>query len=178
MKVEALSIRGAALLGGDVTVDERGTFRRVVGRGQLDDAGLESHIDEVSTATNSRRGTIRGLHYQVEPYGEAKTLWCASGAVFDVIVDLRPDEMTYGHWESVMLSAAEPQALHVPRGVAHGYQTLDDDTELVYLISTPYSAQNARGLLWCDPTLAIPWPLPLANISERDREAPAWPPQL
>lgn len=177
MKAEPLSMRGAVLLRGDVHADERGTFRRVVDCGQLGAAGLDARIDQVSTASNIRRGTIRGLHYQVEPHREAKTLWCASGAVFDVIVDLRPEEPTYGQWESVTLSAEEPAALHVPRGVAHGYQTLANDTELVYLISTPHVAASARTLLWRDPTLAIPWPLPVANISDRDREAPEWPPQ-
>lgn len=176
MRVEPLPLRGAALLHGAVQEDERGSFRRVVDVGMLGDLSLENTVNQVSVAANRVRGTLRGLHYQVEPHGEAKTLWCSAGSVFDVLVDLRPDEPTYGtHWATT-LSASDPVALHVPRGVAHGYQTLLDDSSLTYLIGTPYDAASARSLHWQDPHLAIPWPLPVSALSARDRDAPPWPP--
>jgi dTDP-4-dehydrorhamnose 3,5-epimerase len=174
--VEPLDLPGVTLLRTEVHCDERGHFRRVADLGALRGQGLEADVDQVSVAVNLQAGTVRGLHYQAEPHGEAKTLWVMSGAVFDVLVDLRPGP-TYGHWTSVRLEADEPTALHVPRGVAHGYQTLTDQTSLAYLISTPFVATSARSLRFDDPTLAIPWPLPVTAISVRDREAPPWPPQ-
>jgi dTDP-4-dehydrorhamnose 3,5-epimerase len=177
VKVEQLGIAGAVLLLADLHADDRGSFRRVVDTGILAAHGLDPHIDQVSMASNRASGSVRGLHYQAEPHEEAKTLWCSAGAVFDVIVDLRPTEPTYGQWRSVHLSADEPVALHVPAGVAHGYQTLTDDCELVYLISSPYVPESARSLLWSDPTLDIEWPLPVSAISERDQKAPPWPPE-
>ena len=174
MKSEPLAIPGATLLRAELHADDRGSFRRVVDLPFLREAGLEADVDQVSVATNSVAGTVRGLHYQAEPHGEAKTLWCTAGEVFDVLVDLRPG-LSYGRWLSVHLSADEPVALHVPRGVAHGYQTLADDTALAYLISTPFVPAASRSLRWDDPTLAIAWPLPVTRISDRDREAPPWP---
>jgi dTDP-4-dehydrorhamnose 3,5-epimerase len=174
VKSEPLAIPGATLLRAELHADDRGSFRRVVDLPSLREAGLAAEVEQVSVATNSVAGTVRGLHYQAEPHGEAKTLWCTTGEVFDVLVDLRPGP-SYGRWLSVHLSADEPVALHIPRGVAHGYQTLVDDTALAYLISTPFVPSASRSLRWDDPTLAIAWPLPVTRISERDREAPPWP---
>ncbi len=176
MRAEPLAIPGATLLRADLHEDHRGSFRRVVDLPALRAAGLEAEVNQVSVATNAVVGTVRGLHWQAEPHSEAKTLWCTSGAIFDVLVDLRPGA-SYGTWLSVRLSADEPTALHVPRGVAHGYQTLADDTAVAYLISTPFVAESSRSLRWDDPTLAIAWPLPVTRISDRDREAPPWPAQ-
>lgn len=176
MRPEASPLRGVTLLHGAVQEDDRGSFRRVVDVKVLAEHGLETGVDQVSVATNRLRGTVRGLHYQVEPHAEAKTLWCSAGSLFDVLVDLRPEEPTYGtHW-SVVLTAQQPVALHVPRGIAHGYQTLSDATEVTYLIGTPYDAASARSLHWQDPHLAIRWPLPVTALSDRDRDAPPWPP--
>lgn len=176
MRFEPLLIRGAAILRGEVHADDRGAFGRIVDVTQLAALGMDPAIAQVSSVVNTTRGTVRGLHYQADPHGEAKTLWCTVGAVYDVIVDLRVEEPTYGRWVSVTLSADEPIALHVPRGIAHGYQTLEDGSALTYLISTPFVAESARALLWRDPTIGIEWPLPVTAISQRDREAPAWPP--
>jgi dTDP-4-dehydrorhamnose 3,5-epimerase len=176
VKSELLPFRGAVILRSEPRIDERGSFRRIVDVEDLVALGLESTIAQVSCVTNKGRGTIRGLHYQADPHGEAKTLWCVAGSVFDVIVDVRVEEPTYGKWLSIELSADEPVALHVPRGVAHGYQTLEDNTELMYLISAPYHYASARSLLWRDPTIGVEWPRPVNAISERDREAPQWPP--
>jgi dTDP-4-dehydrorhamnose 3,5-epimerase len=175
MRVEPLRMRGAALLWPDVSADERGDFHRVVDMADLVAIGADPAVAQVSVANNRRSGTVRGLHYQAEPHGEAKTLWCHAGSVFDVLVDLRESEPTYGAWLSVVLSAVSPVALHVPRGVAHGYQTLEDNSSVTYLISAPQVPGSERGLHWHDPTVGIEWPLDVTLISERDREAPPWP---
>jgi dTDP-4-dehydrorhamnose 3,5-epimerase len=177
VRTEQLPLRGALLLHGAVHRDDRGSFRRVVDLPALAAAGVEPGLAQVSVASNDAAGTLRGLHWQAEPHGEAKTLWCSAGAVLDVLVDLRPDEPTYGRPWSTELRADEPVALHVPRGVAHGYQTLVDATELVYLISSPYDAASARSLDARDPALGIAWPLPVSRVSDRDRDAPPWPPR-
>jgi dTDP-4-dehydrorhamnose 3,5-epimerase len=176
VRAEPLALRGAVLFRAEIHEDHRGSFRRVMDTAVMEQTGLDPRVEQVSIATNRRRGTVRGMHYQASPHGEVKTLWCTHGAVFDVLVDLRPDEPTYGRWVSVELSAADPVALHVPPGIAHGYQTLVDDTALTYAIGSPYVAASARSLRWDDPTVGISWPLPVEAISERDREAPAWPP--
>ena len=177
MTIEHLPLRGAVLLHYEIHPDERGSFRRIVDLAELDAEGLDSAVVQVSSARNSETGTIRGMHYQAEPHRESKTLWCSAGSVFDVLVDLRPDEPTYGTWFGLTLTAGEPVALHIPPGLAHGYQTLQDDTELVYLISAPHRPDSARTLRWSDPTVAVTWPLPPTRISDRDREASTWPPR-
>ena len=176
MNAERLGLRGVTLLRADVHADERGAFRRIVDISLLESIGLDAAVVQISMATNIRRGTVRGMHYQVAPHEESKTLWCTSGSVFDVLVDLRGHEPTYGSWISVHLAADLPVALHVPPGIAHGYQTLEDDSALTYVIGTPYVPESARSLRWDDPTVGIDWPLPVTAISQRDREAPAWPP--
>lgn len=174
MRHEPLGIPGATLLRADVHEDDRGSFRRVVDVTVLRSLGLDTAIDQVSVATNTVAGTVRGLHYQEDPHAESKTVWCAAGSVFDVLVDLRTEQPTYGTWISVLLSANDGTALHVPRGVAHGYQTLVDGTSLAYLISTPFHAESARSIRWDDPTLNIAWPLSVTAMSARDREAAPW----
>ncbi len=177
VKVERLPIPGALVLRSDLQLDSRGSFQRIVDLAEMEALGLETQVAQISAACNAERGTVRGLHYQVPPDEEAKTLWCTSGSVYDVIVDLRRDSPTYGKWAGIELSQRDPAVLHVPRGLAHGYQTLEDHAELIYVISAPFVADSARSLLWRDPTLRINWPLPVTRISDRDREAPAWLPE-
>ena len=176
MRIDHLPLAGVVLLGYDVAADERGSFRRNVDLGDLAQLGLDPRVSQVSTATNAVAGTVRGMHFQVAPHEESKTLWCTRGSVLDVLVDVRSESATYGTWCSVTLSAGDGRAVHVPPGVAHGYQTLEDDSTLVYLISTPHHPESARSLLWSDATVGIGWPLPVTRISDRDREAPPWPP--
>lgn len=176
MIVEPLPLRGAAALRGSRHADERGHLRKVWVASDARARELRTDIAEVVTTVNEARGTVRGMHYQVAPHEETKTLWVNEGSVFDVLVDLRPEEPTYGTWISVVLSAAEDVALHVPEGVAHGYQTLTDDARLTYLISTAYAPHHARTLRWDDPTVGIEWPLAATRISDKDREGHLWPP--
>jgi dTDP-4-dehydrorhamnose 3,5-epimerase len=166
-------LAGVWLVNGDVFEDERGTFARAWMPGEFAARGLETAIAQASLATNRRRGTIRGLHYQSAPFEEVKAIRAIRGAVYDVAVDLRPDSPTYLQWEGVELSDANRRLLYVPRGCAHGYQTLSDDAEVFYFVSAAYSPAHQQGIRWNDPALAIDWPLgPPTSISERDRSFP------
>jgi dTDP-4-dehydrorhamnose 3,5-epimerase len=176
VSVELLPFRGAALFHGDISSDDRGSFQRLIDLDEMHASGLVTQIAQISAAHNARRGTIRGLHYQVPPDEETKTLWCTAGAVFDVIVDLRANEDTFGRWLAFELDGTKGVALHVPPGIAHGYQTLTNDASLTYCISRGYAPKSARSLRWDDPTLGIPWPLEVSSISEKDKQAPLWPP--
>jgi dTDP-4-dehydrorhamnose 3,5-epimerase len=177
MRIEQLPLAGVVLVAHDVSRDSRGSFRRVIDLAELAGLGLDARVSQVSAATNDVRGTVRGMHFQVHPHEESKTIWCMRGSVFDVLVDVRPDQPTYGSWCSVTLREGDGLALHVPPGIAHGYQTLEDDSALVYMMSAPHHQGSARTLLWSDPTVGITWPAPVTRISDRDREAPPWPPQ-
>ncbi|MCF6377000.1 dTDP-4-dehydrorhamnose 3,5-epimerase family protein [Nocardioides KLBMP 9356] len=174
--IEDLGLRGVALVRGARHHDERGFLRKVLVTREAEEHGLDTRVAEVVSTANEVAGTIRGMHYQVAPAAEVKTLWVTDGSLLDVLVDLRPEEPTYGRWISVELSADDDVALHVPAGIAHGYQTLEDDTRLTYLISAGHSPEHARTLQWDDPTVAIEWPLPPTRISAKDREGHAWPP--
>jgi dTDP-4-dehydrorhamnose 3,5-epimerase len=176
MIVEPLSLRGLAVLRGVRHEDDRGFLRKVLVADVARQHGIEVRAEEVVTTTNSLAGTVRGMHYQVAPHEETKTLWVTSGRLFDVLVDIRPDEPTYGEWVSVDLASDDDVALHIPAGVAHGYQALEDDTSLTYLIGAGYSPAHARTLRWDDPTVGVTWPLTVSRVSDRDREGHPWPP--
>jgi dTDP-4-dehydrorhamnose 3,5-epimerase len=173
--VEPLGLPGLSLLRGVRHHDDRGFLRKVVVLEEARRQGVAIVVDEVVSTANDVAGTVRGMHYQVRPFEETKTLWVTSGAIVDVLVDLRSDQPTYGLWVSVRLSADDDVALHVPPGLAHGYQTLADDTTLTYLMSGAFSAEHARTLAWDDPTVGIDWPLPVTRISEKDRHGHPWP---
>lgn len=166
MRVTELPIAGVLLLEADAPADERGHFERLWDRAAL------GELAQASLSHNHRRGTLRGLHYQAAPQAEGKTVACVGGAVFDVAVDLREGSPTRGRHVAVELSAENHRRLYLPPGVAHGFQTLVDDTVVLYFISVPYAAELQRGVRWDDPTLRIPWPLPVSVISERDRGLP------
>lgn len=176
MTVEPLGLPGVVLLHGARHADERGSLRKVLVAETARLRGVDVRVEEVVSTHNAVAGTVRGMHYQVAPYAETKTLWVTDGRLFDVLVDLRPEQPTYGRWISVTLSAEDDLALHVPEGVAHGYQTLEDDTRLTYLIGARHAPAHARTLRWDDPSVAIEWPVPVSRISTRDQEGHAWPP--
>lgn len=157
----------------DVFTDERGAFVRAWMPDEFQRRGLDTRIAQCSIAVNKKRGTIRGLHYQAAPLEEVKNVRAIRGTVFDVAVDLRPDSPTFRQWVGVELSADNRRMLYIPQGLAHGYQTLTDDAELFYLVSTPYSAAHQRGVRWNDPAFGIAWPLGAPTvINDRDREYP------
>jgi len=147
----------------------------VLGAAEFAASGLETAVAETSIAYNQSRLTLRGLHYQTSPHEETKLVRCTSGSVYDVVADLRPDSPTSRGWHGVELSAENRLALYVPAGCAHGYLTLEDDTELLYQISRPYMPDAATGVRWDDPTLGIHWPASPRVISPRDASLPYLP---
>jgi dTDP-4-dehydrorhamnose 3,5-epimerase len=164
-------IAGAYVIELEPHVDERGSFARTFDASEFAARGLDTRVVQCNTSANVRAGTLRGLHYQLPPHAESKLVRCVRGSIYDVIVDLRPDSQTYCDWHGVELSASNLRTLFVPVGLAHGFQTLEDDTEVLYQMSEEYSAAHARGVRWDDPLFAIEWP-PVAErtISNRDRE--------
>jgi dTDP-4-dehydrorhamnose 3,5-epimerase len=169
------TIMGAYVVGIEPRGDERGFFARGFCRKEFEAHGLNPNIAQANIGVSRQRGTLRGLHYQVPPHAEAKLVRCTAGAVFDVIVDLRPASASYRKWLGVELAADTRTMLYVPEGCAHGYLTLADDTEIFYLVSQFYSAGAERGLRWNDPAFGIEWPLTQALvISDKDRRWPDW----
>jgi dTDP-4-dehydrorhamnose 3,5-epimerase len=153
--------------------DERGFFARAWCRDEFTEHGLVPELSQCSISRNARAGTLRGMHFQTPPHEEAKLVRCTAGVIFDVIVDLRPDSPTYTEWLGVELEAERGNALYVPKGFAHGFQTLVDGTDVLYMISDRYVREAASGVRWDDPAFAIEWPHAAARtISDRDR---AWP---
>jgi dTDP-4-dehydrorhamnose 3,5-epimerase len=153
-------------------VDERGFFARVWCEQEFRDRGLNPRIAQSSVSFNHKRGTLRGMHYQVAPYEEAKLVRCTAGAIYDVVLDLRLHSPTYTRWTAVELTARNRRMLYIPEGCAHGFQTLVDDTEVSYLISQVYDASSARGVRWNDPAFSIEWPAADRTLSDRDRTYP------
>lgn len=167
-------LAGAVLLELERKADERGFFARTWCREEFAAQGLDPALSQCSVSFNHRRGTLRGLHLQAAPHAETKLVRCTRGAVWDVIVDLRPESPTFRQHFAAVLSAETGNALYIPPGMAHGFQTLEDATEVFYQISVPYAPESARGYRWDDPAFGIPWPEPVTVISERDREWPDW----
>jgi dTDP-4-dehydrorhamnose 3,5-epimerase len=153
--------------------DERGFFARAWCANEFAEHGLSTKLVQANLSFNSRKGTLRGMHYQVEPHAEAKLVRCTRGAIYDVIIDLRPDSETYRHWIGVELDADSRRALYVPEGFAHGYQTLAPDSETFYQVSEFYAPDAERGVRWNDPAFGIVWPdSEKAFLSEKDRDWP------
>ena len=172
MKISSLRLPEVLLLESTAQDDARGSFVRWWDAELLASSGADSHIDQISVSTNRLKGTLRGIHFQELPFSEAKTVRCLRGSAWDVAVDLRVESPTRYQWTGIELSAANGRAIHIPRGFGHAFLTLDDDTTLLYVISTPHHPSAARGHRWDDPTLAVEWPIPVVVISERDM---SWP---
>ena len=172
MRFVPLDIVGVVLVQPEPLVDERGSFARVFCVAAFERQGLVSAFAQSSVSVNTRAGTIRGMHYSVGPNEETKLVRCTTGAIRDVIVDIRPGSPSFGRTLAVALSAADRNALYIPAGVAHGFQTLRDDSEILYMIDKPYVAEAARGLRWNDPVVGTTWPLSVSAMSERDRTFP------
>lgn len=173
MRIDPAPLPGVYTIALEPIEDERGFFARTVDEEAFAAKGLTSRFVQCSVSFNHRKGTLRGLHYQAPPHLEAKLVRCTRGAVFDVAVDLRAGSKTFGRWWGIELSAENRLAAYLPKGFAHGFQTLADESELFYQISASYVAEAARGLAWDDPALAIAWPDKAGAIaSERDRAHP------
>lgn len=169
----ATQLGDACLIDIEPREDERGFFARTWCRQELAAQGLDTEIAQENLSFNRHRGTIRGLHFQRSPHEETKIVRCVRGAIFDVIVDLRPHSPTYLRWQGFELTAENRRALYIPKGFAHGFQSLTDDVEITYRISAFYAPEAAGGYRYDDAAFGIAWPLPVTVISERDL---GWPP--
>lgn len=172
MIVMRTRLEGPALIETQRREDERGWFARVMCRKTLRAHDLPGDFVQANHSMSRHRGTIRGLHFQRPPHAEAKLVRCIHGAIFDVLVDLREGSPTHLKWEAFELSAENGRMLLVPERFAHGFQTLTDDAEVTYFVTHPYTPDAEGGLRYDDPALGISWPLPVTEISEKDR---AWP---
>jgi dTDP-4-dehydrorhamnose 3,5-epimerase len=152
--------------------DERGYFSRFFCAEELAKAGWKWSVAQINHSHTLRQGTIRGLHFQHAPHMEAKYVNCVRGAIWDIAVDLRAGSPTFLKWHAETLSADNKRALLVPEGCAHGFQSLTDDVEVLYLLSSPYESKAESGLRFSDPRLSISWPLPATVVSERDKGHP------
>jgi len=172
MKFSATAIPGARLIELERHEDGRGFFARTFCSEEFAAHGLRDRFVQCNLSSNERRGTLRGMHWQAKPHEEAKVVCCTRGAVHDVIVDLRRDSPAYRRWEAFELSAANRRMLYIPEGVAHGFQSLEDHTDLFYLMSESYHKEAERGVRWNDPAFGIRWPLADPILSARDAAYP------
>ena len=168
----ACKVKDAYLIDLDRKVDERGFFARSYCRNEFAAHGLHPDFVQCNLSFNTRRGTLRGMHYQVRPNEEVKLVRCLAGAIYDVIVDLRPTSPTYKQWIGVELDAESRRMLYSPAGFAHGYLTLADNSEVLYQVSAFYSPESERGVRWNDPAFNIEWPMRPEVISSKDRQHP------
>lgn len=158
----------------DYIKDERGFFARTFCVEEFRKRGLSPSLAQCNISYNSKKGTLRGMHFQIEPHGEDKVVRCTQGAIFDVVIDLRKESPTFKKWFAAELTAENRKMVYVPTGFAHGFQTLEDHTEVFYQMSALYHAESARGVRWDDPTFAIDWPSDERTISLKDQYYPPY----
>ena len=172
MKFTETHLRGAHVIEPELFEDERGFFARTWCQREFEAQGLSRQFVQCNVSYNKKKGTLRGMHFQAAPYEEAKLVRCTKGAMYDVIIDLRPRSPTYCEWISMEISADNVTMLYVPEGFAHGFITLADRTEVLYQMSQFYHPELERGIRWNDPTFAIEWPIRVTEISARDSGYP------
>jgi dTDP-4-dehydrorhamnose 3,5-epimerase len=163
------ALKGVFLIEPEKRQDERGFFARTWCQREFEAQGLTITWVQCNISFNRKKGTLRGMHYQAAPYAEAKLVRCTQGGIYDVIVDLRPDSPTFKQWVAVELRTDNYRMLFIPEGFAHGFQTLEDDTEVFYQMSEFYTPEYARGVRWNDPAFGIQWPPAERIMSERDQ---------
>lgn len=172
MVIKPANLAGAYVIEPEKKEDFRGYFARLFCEQEFASHGLETRISQCSISYNKKKGTLRGMHYQVAPFEEVKLVRCSRGAIFDVIVDLRRNSPTFKRYFALELNDRNGRVLYVPVGFAHGFQTLVDETEVSYQMTQFYSAAHARGVRWNDPAFGIPWPEDTRTILGRDQEYP------
>ena len=172
MRFDPLLLDGAHVVSSEPHEDERGSFARIWSSAEFAERGLAATVVESSLSVTPRRGTLRGLHYQLPPHEEAKFVTCIQGSIWDVIVDLRSDSPTHRRWHGMKLSGEELASLYVPEGFAHGFLTLSDDVVVLYQMSAPHVADAATGVRWDDPAFAVDWPEPPLMVGVRDQGFP------
>jgi dTDP-4-dehydrorhamnose 3,5-epimerase len=162
------NLQGAFVIQAEKFEDERGFFAMTWSQDEFERRGLNSSFLECNISFNQRTGTLRGMHYQRAPYQQAKLVRCTMGAIYDCIIDLRPDSPTFKQWYATELTARNRSMLYIPEGFAHGFQTLEHETEVLYQMSEIYKPKYAGGVRWNDPVFGIEWPLPVEVIAARD----------
>lgn len=172
MTFKETKLRGAFIIEPERHEDERGFFARTFCQQEFRDHGLRTELVQCSVSYNKEKGTLRGMHYQAAPHEEAKLVRCTRGAIFDVAIDLRPGSETLKQWVSTELTAENRRMLYVPEGCAHGFQTLEDDSEVFYQISARFHPESSRGVRWNDPAFGIAWPSGSSAISVKDQRLP------
>ena len=165
-------LEGAFLITPERVEDDRGFFARTWCHAEFSGRGLNARLVQCSISFNKRKGTLRGMHYQIAPHAEAKLVRCTMGAIYDVIIDLRPESRTFKRWAAFELTSSNHRMLYVPEGFAHGFQTLEENTEVLYQMSEFYAPQSACGVRWNDPAFGIQWPADDRVISPQDRHYP------
>ena len=178
MKYQPTDVEGALLVSLEPRGDERGFFARVFCADEFARQGLDGSVSQVNTSVSAKAGTLRGMHYQVAPHGEAKLVKCIRGAVFDVVLDLREGSPTFGRWAGATLTAENRLMMYAPKGCAHGFLTLEDETEMLYTASAPYHGPAERIVRWNDPRFAIAWPREPEVLSPKDQGAGDYDPAL
>ena len=175
MKFKQADIKGSFIIELEKHRDERGDFARTWCRREFERQGITATPVQANMAVSIRKGTLRGMHYQVPPFEEAKLIRCVKGAIFDVLIDLRPASSTFNRWFGIELTGDQDRMIYIPEGCAHGYQTLVDETEIHYLTTAFYSPESERGIRWDDPAFSIKWPLMEGLLlSEKDRNWPLY----
>ena len=172
MKFIETKLKGVFIIEPEQLEDERGFFARTFCRNEFEDHGLNPNFVQCSISFNKKKGTLRGIHYQVKPYEEAKLVRCLSGAAYDVVVDMRVGSESYREWMALEISGDNRRQLYIPEGCAHGFQTLVDHTEIIYQMSEYYHHEYAYGLRWDDDLLQIKWPLSNPILSKKDKTYP------
>jgi dTDP-4-dehydrorhamnose 3,5-epimerase len=176
MQFDPTTLCDAWLVQLELIRDQRGFFARTFCVEEFASRSLETTYPQHSISYTVRQGSLRGMHYQRDPHSEAKVVRCVKGTICDVIIDIRPDSSTYRKWEKFELSSESGRLLYIPKGFAHGFQTLCDDVEVHYLISSPYEPKSAWGIRYDDPIFSISWPLPITEISDKDLNWPDFAP--
>ena len=172
MKFQETKLAGSYIIEPEKLSDDRGFFARVWDQKIFGEIGLNPNIFQCNVSLTKKKGSIRGMHYQIHPYEETKLVRCTQGSIFDVIIDLRPDSKTYQQWEGFELSSENHKMLFVPEGFAHGFQTLVDNVEIFYQVSEFYTPNAEQGIRWNDDEFNIVWPLTPTVLSEKDS---SWP---
>lgn len=169
MKITDTPLIGLKFIEPDKFDDERGYFLKSFEKKPFKDNGIDMEITQTNHSFNFLKGTLRGMHFQESPYAETKIVYCVKGSVFDVAIDLRKDSQTYGKWYGLELSEQNKNILYIPEGFAHGYETLEDSTEVLYFMSGEYSKVHEAGVRWDDPAFGITWPITPVVIADKDK---------
>ena len=172
MRFTELPLSGAFVIELEKNEDERGFFARFFCRNEYEELGLDSEILQINNSFSRYKGTLRGIHYQLPPMAEVKIVRCVTGAIWDLIVDLREKSPTFGEWFGIDLSANNRKMMYVPKGFGHGNISLEDNTEIIYLVTERYSSSHERIARWDDQKFGIEWPLKPIEISDKDKSAP------